>query len=121
MPCIGRGMAIGDGTLYFPVRDASMKDFVNTSLEQERIIPVVVVEIMEELFILLIGQIWRQNCGSEVVDKIGVPQNGRFSSCSLLYFCYYVRAALLEVIWEMSVSHLKNTISCDGHRKNDLN
>lgn len=68
-----------DDTLYLLIRDASTKDIVDASLEHEGIVPIIIIKVMEELFLLLISKIWRKDSHNKGVDEISVPHNGRLS------------------------------------------
>lgn len=55
MPFIRRGMRVGDNAIYFLFGDALTEDIIDTPFKQEGVVPIVMLKVMEELFLLLIG------------------------------------------------------------------
>jgi hypothetical protein len=64
MSSIGRRMTVGDYVFYLIFGDTSKEDIVGTSFEKKRLIPIVMFKIVQEFFLLLVGQVWwkHPNC-----------------------------------------------------------
>lgn len=104
VPSIGRRVTMGGKSLNFLLRNTLVENTGDTYFKQESVIPIMLTQVMEESFLLVIGQVGRQDTSDKVVDII-IPRNCKFSyRWCLLWFLFYVRFVILEKITEMSIT-----------------